>query len=212
MIAGLGFAAVVGNVVAVVLLGEVDGAYRLAELDRWAASALLAPGKSAASAWAFTLGLIALALWALGLGRVLGTPLARYGAWWVAAGSLLNAAGTMTPLVWVTHVAEGARSAELGRALLGLTLTLDAVFNGTLFIGLALIAWGWKQSSGRTLRWLALASAIASLFVAGQAQIDAAARALVVAGPLWLLLVTLTSASFLRASCSTPRPVAQVEP
>ena len=67
--AALGLIGVAGNVLGVVALSEVEGAYQPGSLAAWAESALAHPGASLASALAFTVGLLALAGWAWALGR-----------------------------------------------------------------------------------------------------------------------------------------------
>jgi hypothetical protein len=71
---------VAGNVAGVLFLADVPVAYRPGELDRWAALSLAHPGATVASALSFVVGLVALAGWASGLGRHLGTPGARTSA------------------------------------------------------------------------------------------------------------------------------------
>ena len=188
-----GFVAVAGNVGGVVLLRGMPSAYRLARIDEWASAVVAQPRATVAAALAFTLGLIALAGWALHLGRAVGTPLARAGAGLIAVTALFNAAGATTPIVQALHVGGG--DAAVGRALLGLSLTLDALFNLGLGLGLILLAaaakdFGWK-------RGLLAIAGLASLPVAGQAAVDRAADLLVIAAPLWLAVVVVTSVSWL---------------
>jgi len=190
--AAAGFTAVAGNVAGVLFLHEMPSAYRLARLDEWAAAVLAQPQATAASALAFTLGLIALAAWAVHLGRELGTPLARTATALIAVTALFNAAGTTTPLVLAVHVGPAVEGgAAVGRALLGLTLTLDALFNLGLGIGLVLAA--AASRGGGWTRGLTALAGLASLPVAGQAVSDGAANLLVVAAPLWLALIVKTS-------------------
>jgi len=132
--AALGAAGVLGNLVGVAALGGVEGAYKPSGLVAWSASALAHPGASVASAVAFTVGLLALAGWALALGRRLRGPAAALATGAMVGGATVNAAGTLAPAVLVLHVAPacaGAREActPVARALLGLTLSLDALFN-----------------------------------------------------------------------------------
>jgi hypothetical protein len=195
--AALGVVGVVGNVVGVAALRDVEGAYRPGGLGAWAESALAHPGASVASAVAFTVGLLALAGWAAALGRRLGGPLAPLAAGAMAAGAILNAAGTLTPAVLVLHVApacgDGACVA-VARALLGVTLSLDALFNLAFGAGLALAGWSlWRVGRRPALGGLGLAAGLATLPVAGQLVWDPAARLLAVAGPLWLAFVLVAS-------------------
>lgn len=195
--AALGLAGVAGNVVAVWLLGDVDGAYRLGGLGAWAAATLAHPAASVASAVAFTVGLAALAGWAFALGRRLRHPLARLGAAAMAAGALVNAAGTVTPAVLVLHVAPacaGEACLPAAQALLGLTLTLDALFNLLFGLGLVAVAAVLAVRERRTaLGALGVVAGLATIPVSLQFAVDAASRLLLVAGPLWLAFVVWTS-------------------
>jgi hypothetical protein len=189
-----GLAAVAGNVGGVLLLRHMPSAYRPARLDEWASAVVSQPHATVAAASAFALGLLALAAWALHLGRTVGTPLARAGAGLIAATALFDAAGATTPIVLAIHV--GAGDAAVGRALLGLSLTLDALFNLGLGLGLVLVAaaakdFGWK-------RGLLAVAGLASLPVAAQAVNDRAADLLAIAAPLWLAVIVTTSVSWLR--------------
>src|SRR5512146_180890 len=196
--AALGVVGVVGNVVGVAALHGVEGAYRPGGLGAWAESALAHPGASVASAVAFTVGLLALAGWAAALGRRLGGPLAPLAAGAMAVGAIVNAAGTLTPAVLVLHVApacgDGA-CAAVARALLGATLSLDALFNLAFGAGLALAGWSlWTAGRRPVVGGLGLAAGLASVPVAGQIAWELAARLLAVGGLLWLGFVFATSA------------------
>lgn len=195
--AAAGFVAVAGNVAGVVFLRDIPSAYRLARLDEWASEVQRHPQATVASALAFTLGLVALAGWAVHLGREIGTPLARAACALVAVTALFNAAGTTTPVVHAFHVgAAGEGGAAAGRALLGLSLTLDALFNLGLGLGLLLAA-AAARGGGWTRGLMALAGT-ASIPVAGQAVTDGAADLLLVAAPLWLALILVTSFAWTR--------------
>lgn len=210
--AALGLAGVAGNVVAVWLLGDVDGAYRLGGLGAWAEAAVAHPAASVASAVAFTVGLAALAGWAFALGQRLRHPLARLGAAAMAAGALVNAAGTVTPAVLVLHVAPacaGEACLPAARALLGLTLTLDALFNLLFGLGLIAVAVVLAARERRTaLGALGVVAGLATIPVSLQFAVDAASRLLVVAGPLWLAFVTWTSALLWRGRARPGAPAA----
>ncbi len=187
----------------VAFLWEIPVAYRPNDIDRWAALSAAHPGATVASAVSFVLGLVALAGWARGLGRQLHVPLARAGAAAVVAGALANALGCVTPLVLVTHVLPGCAGeacAPVARALLGVTLSLDALFN--LLLGVGLLALGpalWRDGA-RALGALGVGAGLASLPVAGQPFSEAAARLLGLAGPLWLVFVLGTSARLWRGA------------
>ena len=195
--AALGVVGVVGNVVGVAALNRVEGAYRPGGLGAWAASALAHPGASVASAVAFTLGLLALAGWAAALGRRLGGSLVPLAAGAMAVGAVLDAAGTLTPAVLVLHVAPACGAGAcmaVARALLGLTLSLDALFNLAFGAGLALTGWSlWRSGRRPALGGLGLAAGLATVPVAGQLAWEPVTRLLAVAGPLWLAFVLATS-------------------
>ena len=203
----LGLLGVVGNVLGVVFLADVPVAYRPTDIDRWATLSIAQPGATVASALSFVLGLLALAGWARALGRSLDTPGARLGAAAIATGAVLNAAGCVTPLVLVSHVApgcEGAACAPVARALLGVTLSLDALFNLLLGLGLLALAPATWRSGARALALLGLAAGLISLPVSGQPFSEAAAKLLAYAAPLWLAFVLWSSARLWRGAGGRP--------
>jgi hypothetical protein len=116
----------------------------------------------------------------------------------IAVGAALNAAGTLAPAVLALHVAPACASADClpaGLALLGTSLSLDALFN--LLLGGGLIVFGFTLwTNARAPRWLALLVGVAGLAavpVSLQIVSDAAANWLRVAGPLWLVAIATTS-------------------
>ena len=196
--AACGLVGVLGNVLGVVALAEVPGAYRAGELDVWAGAALAHPAASVASAVAFAIGVLALGGWAVGLAQRVSSQAAWAGGCAIAAGALLNAVGALAPLVLTLHVAPGCGPADacavVGRALLGFGVALDALFNLLLGVGLLALGGALRHAAfPRALAWLATAAGAASLPVSLQVGSDAAARWLVVAGPLWLLFVSASS-------------------
>jgi hypothetical protein len=207
----LGLAAVAGNVLGVAFLADVPAAYRPAQLDPWVAGSLAHPRATAASAVAFVLGLLALAGWARAAGRAVGGRLARAGGGVAAAGALLNAAGCVTPLVLALHVGPGCAGdacAVAGRALLGVTLSLDALFNLLLGVGLLLLG-GALSSRGRpVLAALGAVAGLLSLPVAGQVAFERAASLLALAAPLWLAFILATSALLWRGATRPRRAAA----
>ena len=160
-----------------------------------------------ASAVSFILGLVALAGWAAGLGRRGATPAARFGGATIAAGALLNAVGCVTPLVLVSHVlpgCDGGACAPVARALLGVTLSLDALFNLLLGIGLLALAPALWRRGERAVAILGLVAGLASIPVAGQPFSEASAKLLAVAGPIWLAFVLWTSVRLWRGAGARP--------
>ena len=115
----------------------------------------------------------------------------------MVAGALSNAIGTVTPAVLVLHVAPGCAGEAclpVARALLGTTLTLDALFNALFGAGLVLAALALGRAERRpVLAALGVAAGLASLPVSLQVASDAGAAWLAVAAPLWLAFVAATS-------------------
>ncbi len=193
-----GLAGAAGNLLGVLWLLDAPGAYKPGGLDSWAASASAQPRATVASAVAFILGLIALAWWARAVGRRAGGTLGRAGGASMALGAILNAAGCVTPLVLVLHVTPACGLGGCGpvaRALLGLTLSLDALFNLLFGAGLAAAAVALARRERRpVLGVLGVAAGLVTVVVSLQFVSDAAARWLAVAGPLWLAWVLAASA------------------
>ena len=127
----------------------------------------------------------------------------------MAVGALFNAAGTVTPAVLVLHVAPacgGGACLPAARALLGVTLTLDALFNLLFGLGLVAAAVALGRAERRPVRGaLGVAAGLATVPVSLQFALDAASLMLGVAGPLWLAFVTWTSVLMWRGR---PRPAA----
>ena len=192
----------------VAFLWDVPVAYRPTDIDRWAALSVAHSGATLASAVSFILGLLALAGWSVALGRSLDTRPARWGASVIAVGAILNAAGCVTPLVWVAHVAPACRDlavcAPAARALLGITLSLDALFNLLLGLGLVALGSALLSSRARVLGLLGLVAGLVSLPVAGQPFSETAARLLGIAGPLWLAFVLASSVRLWRGAGARP--------
>jgi hypothetical protein len=104
--------------------------------------------------------------------------------------------GCVTPLVLVSHVLPGCDSgacAPVARALLGVTLSLDALFNLLLGIGLLALSPALWRRGERAVAILGIVAGLASIPVAGQPFSEASAKLLAVAGPIWLLFVLWTS-------------------
>ncbi|MCB9558462.1 MAG: hypothetical protein H6707_20265 [Deltaproteobacteria bacterium] len=198
-VAGIaGLLGVLGNVAAVALLWNAPAAYKLDQLAQWVEQTFAQPIAAAASSVTFTIGLIAMAAWASGLGRWAGGSWARSGGALIAVVSLFNAAGTLAPLVVAYHVGNcGAACDAVARGLLGTSLTLDAFFNLGLGLGLLLVGLGGTQLS-RAMRALSVVSGLLTLPVAGQAVWAPAAQWLLVAAPFWLSVMIVTSVLWVR--------------
>ena len=183
------------NVVAVALLAGVPHPYRPDDMAAWHAGTSGLSAASEASAACFTFGLLLLVPWARAWGR---RGLLGVAGELVAGGALLNAAGT--PLVAVVArflpVSDPANG-PVARALLGVTLTLDAVFNACLGAGILLASAG-ARSWPRGLRALGVVAGLATLPVALQYRDARAADLLAVAGPLWLAWSTWLALRMLR--------------
>jgi hypothetical protein len=193
-----GVVAIVGNVAGVLFLHDMPSAYRLAGLGEWALAIRAQPANALASALSFAVGLAALAGWASQLGREVGTTPARRGALFIVATALTNAVGSLLPVALTMHVgACDAGCQAVGVSVLRASLTLDALFNLGLGVGLLLIASSARKIPGT--RPLALAAGLLSVPVAAQAVWDPAASLLYVAAPLWLALIAVTSVTWLRS-------------
>jgi hypothetical protein len=198
----LGLVAVSGNAAGVALLRDVPSPYRPGDVGAWLAGAHAHPAATVLSSWSFTVGLLALAAFAVLLALAAAPRAARPGWLWAGAllaagGALLNAAGTLAPAVAVRFVAPPPDPAgeAVGRALLALTLHLDAHFNLALGGGLVLVNLALGEGSGwpRWARALGILAGVASLPVSLQAWDDAYARLLAISGPLWLAWIGAVS-------------------
>jgi hypothetical protein len=80
-------------------------------------------------------------------------------------------------------------------ALLATSLVLDALFNLLLGVGLVIMGLAlWRrQDAWPRLALFTAAAGLASIPVSLQVISDTAARLLTVAGPLWLVMVGITS-------------------
>ncbi len=193
VVALLGIVIIVGNLGAVALLQAQPSAYKIEQVETWYAQAIADPSGAVASAWFFTIGLAAMVPFALAIVFDHDAPpsrLALTGAGSVAAGALLNAAGTLLPAVVVTYLAA---SPDVGHALLALTIDLDAAFNLLLGAGLLALSAAHARTWPRWLTGLGAIAGLASLPVAGQAFDDDFARLLVVSGPLWIAWILAVS-------------------
>ena len=200
-----GVLGVVGNIVGVATLRDIPSAYRPDEVATWTRQVLLAPWAASSSGVAFTVGLVALAGWAVVMGVRLGTSAAWVGAFLVAVGALFNAVGTLAPLV-VFHLlapacgqTDGCLAASM--AVLGSALALDALFNlllgvGLLFLGRAMFAAAWPSWLG----WLTMVAGVASIPVSLQVMSPTGADLLLLAGPLWLTAISICSVRLWRES------------
>jgi hypothetical protein len=200
--AAAGVIAIAGNVAGVLFLRDVPDAYRPASIQAWVDQVMAHSEAVQLSAVAFTIGLIALARWAHVMGVALDAPSARAAAAAITVGAIMNATGTLAPLVLAAHVvptcASPADCHPAGAALVGLSLSLDALFN--LLLGVGLVAMApviWQRGA----HWSALLAAVAgaaSVPVSLQVRHDWAADWLIVAGPLWLGVVAMTSVQLWR--------------
>ena len=186
------FLGVALNIVAVVALRAIPHTYAPGDVPAWLAETLAHPTASTVSAWAFTVGLVALAAFFAGFAATLRSSWVTVGAAFFAGGAMLDAAGTMAPIA-ALHVPQ-----DVGVGLLWLSLLLDASFNFLLGVGLIAIFFGLPTDWPKWHRWLALAAGLLSLPVAGQFASDDFARLLAVAGPLWLVWLTGASVIVLR--------------
>ncbi len=182
------------NVVAVGALRPVPHAYSPGDVGAWLLETKAAPTNTVISAWAFTVGLIALAAFGAVLARASGRSVAVVGAVLFGCGALLDAAGTLAPIA-ALHVDEAS-----GLALLWLTLLLDSAFNGLLGVGLLCFALALTSAEGwpRGLNWLGTVAGAVSVPVGLQFWSADFAKLLAVAGPLWLTWVVWASVALWR--------------
>ena len=174
-----GVAGVALNLAAVAVLQPQPHCYKPGHVDLWLAEAQAAPVGTMVSAWCFTVGLVLLVPFAVGLMR--RDPRTRTGAVLLAAGALLDAAGTQLPIA-ALHLPNA-----VAQGCLWSTLLLDATFNGLLGLGLLLMTLGLRRADGwpRGLRPLVALAGLASLPVALQFVSDGYAGLLLLSGPLW---------------------------
>jgi len=172
---------VVLNLVAVFALRPVPHTYAPGDVPAWLAETLAHPTASVVSAGSFTVGLVALAAFFLGLAALVGGQRGWLvvGAAFAGLGAILNAAGTLAPIA-ALHVEK-----PVGLGLLWLTLLLDSAFNGLLGLGLIALSIGLPADWPKAHRWLGLVAGVACLPVAGQFASDSLARLLAVSAPLW---------------------------
>lgn len=195
--AAAGITGVVGNIAAVACLRAMPSAYRLGRLDEWVVAVYEQRAATTASTAAFVIGLAALAYWARQLGARAEGAAARAGAWLISVTALFDALGTVAPFVQSSVVASRAPEAlVVGRALLGLSLSLDAVFNLGLGAGLVLVG----ASQRGALRVAMIVAGLANVPVSAQAVWDPAAMGLYVSAPLWLTVIAWTSIRDVRAA------------
>jgi len=191
-----GAVGVVGNIIGVATLGDISSAYRPDEVAAWTDQVLAAPEMASASGVSFTVGLVALAGWALVMGARLRGVAAWAGAFLVSAGALFNAAGTLAPLVVIYLLTpacgdtDGCRAASM--AVLGGSLALDAFFNlllgaGLIFLGRAMVGTAWPSWLG----WFTALAGVASIPVSSQVMSPTGADLLLIAGPLWLTAISI---------------------
>jgi hypothetical protein len=200
-----GIVGVIGNIAGVATLGDIPSAYRPDEVASWTRQVLLAPWAASSSGVAFTIGLVALAGWAVVMGVRFGSPAAWAGAFLVSVGAMFNAVGTLAPLV-VVHLlmpacgeTDGCQAASM--AVLGSSLALDALFNlllgvGLIFLGRAMLAAVWSP----WLAWLTMVAGVASIPVSLQVMSPTGADLLLIAGPIWLTTISICSVRLWRES------------
>jgi hypothetical protein len=128
----------------------------------------------------------------------LGTAGAWAGAGVIATGAVLNAAGTLAPVIVVSLLepacGPSAACEAASMSVLAVSLALDALFN--LLLGVGLVLLGAATLRGRGPRWLAMSfvvAGLASVPVSLQIVSPLGADLLLVAGPLWLLVITAAS-------------------
>lgn len=198
-----GVVGVAGNIAGVVWLADIPSAYRPDAVAEWTVETLASPLAASLSGVSFTIGLLALAAWSVAVAARLGTPVGWGAALVLGTGAVVNAAGTLAPLV-VVHLLTPAcgptpACEAASMALLGTSLALDALFN--LLLGAGLVLFGWSVGHGPGPRWLAvglMAAGAASVPVSLQIVSPIGADLLLLAAPLWLIAITVVSARMWR--------------
>ena len=151
----LGLVAFLGNILGVAVLGDIPEAYKPGKLEVWLSDSLAHPGDAVDSALYFTFGVLVMVPFAVALMRLVKGPLAGLavlGAAFIATGALMNGSATMAPFVVVEQL--GAETASdpafqaTAYALLGWTLTMDAVFNAMLGVGMILTGVAMWRDAG----------------------------------------------------------------
>ena len=192
----LGLIAFLGNLLGVVVLGDIPQAYKPGKLETWVADSLAHPDAAIASAVYFTFGVLVMVPFGIALTRLVRGPLsglAVLGGAFIATGALMNGSATMAPFVVIEHLGGVAANdpafQAVAFALLGWTLTMDAVFNALLGVGMILAGIAmWRDSGfGRVAGGWGVIAGLATLPVVLQPVSYAAAQWLVIAGPLWVL-------------------------
>ncbi len=192
----LGVIAFLGNLLGVVVLGDIPQAYKPGKLEIWLSDSLAHPDDAIASALYFTFGVLVMVPFGIALTRLVSGPLsglAVLGGAFVATGALMNGSATMAPFVVIEHLATQTPTdpafQAVAFALLGWTLTMDAVFNALLGVGMILTGLAmWRDPGfGRIAGGWGVIAGVATLPVVFQPVSYAAAQWLVVAGPLWVL-------------------------
>lgn len=192
-----GMLAVFFNVLGVVFVSEIAEAYQPELIDRWYFAALQHEFSVSWSAWCFTLAVLCLVPWVAGMARSIG-PYSWPGAAMIAMGAGLNATASLLPFVVVTHVPHGEDA--LGETLLGITITIDALFYLIFGVGLVLLNVGMARAVQFPM-WLSgwgLVAGILCVGVVGRAWSPAAANFVYVAAPFWMLWVALASGVLFR--------------
>ena len=192
----LGIIAFLGNLLGVVVLGDIPQAYKPGKLEIWLSDSLAHPDDAIASALCFTFGVLVMVPFGMALTRLVSGPLsglAVLGGAFIATGALMNGSATMAPFVVIEHLVTQTPTdpafQAVAFALLGWTLTMDAVFNALLGVGMILAGLAmWRDPGfGRVAGGWGVIAGVATLPVVFQPVSYAAAQWLVVAGPLWVL-------------------------
>jgi hypothetical protein len=207
----VGLLAVAGNLLGVGFLWNVPSPYRPGDLAAWRGGLLAHPVEAILSATTFTMGLVLIAVFAALLAAAARAERPGWllaGAALIAGGALLDAAGTLAPVVVVRFLPAGEGSARIGEALLALTLLLDSTFNVLLGLGLTAVSASLGRSSGWPgwHRALGVVAGLASIPVGLQAFSDAFARLLALTAPLWLAWIAAASLSRLWTGREPPAP------
>lgn len=194
-----GLAAVGFMALGVACLRNIEGAYRPGMLDRWYYAATQHEVATTWSAWCFTLGVLLLVPWAAGLARALG-PYSWPGAALASVAAMLSAVGTLLPFVVVQMVPHG--ESAIGETLLGVALTFDSLFNLVFGASMVLLCFAMARDPQLPM-WLpayGLVASVLTMAVVSQAWSPVGADLVLLAGPMWLGWVAVTSWKLQRLS------------
>jgi len=144
-----GFFAVSLNILAIMQLSAAPSSYRPFMIDKWIEEIVKVPNNASISSLSFTIGVIALIPFTFLIAEYFEKTYSALIKVLIASGALMNAIGTVMPLIVVREVwplCDNNPEACMATAhgFLAFALVMDSVFNflfglGLVFMGIALI-------------------------------------------------------------------------